>query len=462
MKWRLKKIVMSGYKWIDDPDIIEGYLRDASNISGSATRLFRPESVDDVAEILCWCSNQNVPLTISGCRTSTTGAATPMGGAILSMEHFNTIHSGSEVDANVLLGVYQKYVQTQQQCFPPDPTSRHECSIGGAISCNASGARSFYFGSIRSWVEAVEVVFPNGDIRVVDRQTKIPTHWPQLSWTVPKVKTAAGYEPYDNLLDLLIGQEGTLGVFTKAWLRTIPDFEVNTVVAFFNRRQDCVQCTTLIRDLANSVPVYSVEYFDQNAIGFMQERLPQIPEALCGLIIEIEEASIELLSEILESTGALLEYTMLEESTIGQSLVQQARHAIPAGINEQLVLNNMPKVGTDFAVPYDRLEWMMDAYDEVDLPKVLFGHIGDAHLHLNMLPRTASELQYARELYIELARIAISYGGTVSAEHGIGKIKKMLLAEMVGPETIHAFQQLKQVVDPAWILGRGNIFDRLL
>lgn len=455
---------MNGSNWIDDPDIIQGYLRDASNIEGAATQLFRPETAEDVSNILCWCSTHDVSITVSGCRTSTTGAATPSGGAILSMENFNAIHSTSEVDANVLLGRYQQYLETHQMCFPPDPTSRHECSIGGAISCNASGARSFYFGSIRSWVDAVEVVFPTGEIRIVDRQTPFPSNWPSVSWTLPRVKTSAGYQPCDNLLDLLIGQEGTLGVITKAWLRTIPSFEINTVVVFFNTRQDCLHCTHQVREQSRGggVRVYSVEYFDRNAIGFMKARLPHIPEAECGLIIECDEESRSSVLEILESSRALSEYTMLEEFTVGQERIQQARHAVPAGINEQLVRNNMPKVGTDFAVPFERLAWMMDAYDEVDVPKVLFGHIGDAHLHLNMLPRTASELDYAREIYVELARIALSYGGTVSAEHGIGKIKRMLLAEMLGPETIRTFQALKKVVDPAWILGRGNIFDRLL
>ena len=92
-----------------------------------------------------------------------------------------------------------------------------------------------------------------------------------------------------------------------------------------------------------------------------------------------------------------------------------------------MIANGMPKVGTDFAVPDERLQWMMDAYAEVDLPYVMFGHIGDNHLHLNMLPRTPDELVYAKEMYDELARIAVEYGGTVSAEHGIGKNQKALV-----------------------------------
>ena len=156
-----------------------------------------------------------------------------------------------------------------------------------------------------------------------------------------------------------------------------------------------------------------------------------------------------------------MEHSILADSEQGRNRLYQARHAIPARINEIVIANGMPKVGTDFAVPDHRLEWMMDAYAEVDLPYVLFGHIGDNHLHLNMLPSTKTELVYAKELYVELARIALEYGGTVSAEHGIGKIKKQLLAEQVGVGVLEQYRLLKNVADPNWILGRGTLFDRL-
>ena len=134
------------------------------------------------------------------------------------------------------------------------------------------------------------------------------------------------------------------------------------------------------------------------------------------------------------------------------------RHAIPAGINEQVVRNGMPKVGTDLAVPDAALDEMMDAYEAATLPHVLFGHIGDNHLHLNLLPRTAAELEEAHAFYDALAHRAIALGGTVSAEHGIGKLKRRHLAWMVGDEVIDQFRSLKRHLDPAGILGRGNVF----
>ena len=152
---------------------------------------------------------------------------------------------------------------------------------------------------------------------------------------------------------------------------------------------------------------------------------------------------------------------ILADSEEGRERIYKARHAIPAGVNERVTANGMPKVGTDFAVPDERLKWMMDAYAEVDLPYVMFGHIGDNHLHLNMLPRTRDELFRAKEMYDELARIAVEYGGTVSAEHGIGKIKKHLLSEMVGETVLGQFRALKKQIDPNWILGQGTLFDRV-
>ena len=461
------------YKGTDSQDILKGYLRDASNIEGHAEGLLRPTSVDDVSVILEECQGRNIPVTISAQRTSTTGSSVPFGGVVLSMEMFDRIHSRHEVDAGVVLGQYQQQIEREGWLFPPDPTS-----IGGVISCNASGARSFKYGSTRPWIEGLEVVFPNGDVRQIDRGTPIPSHWPRLNLSLPSVKTAAGYEPCDNLLDLMIGQEGTLGVITKAWLTTIPNPSVLGLLVFFDCNADCLRAVHQLKQGAiryakgqidlvhNAIAPRVLEYFDRNSIVFMRTKLDDLPNATCGLFIELESmsevfATLEPCLTILESCGALMEHAILADSEQGRNRLYQARHAIPASINEIVTANGMPKVGTDFSVPDHRLEWMMDAYAEVDLPYVLFGHIGDNHLHLNMLPSTKTELMYAKEIYVELARIALEYGGTVSAEHGIGKIKKQLLAEQVGTDVMEQFRCLKNVVDPNWILGRGTLFDRL-
>ncbi len=469
---------VSKIDWVTDDGIVEGYLSDASNIKGFCEGVYRPKDTEELSIILKHCNAEDVSVTVTAQRTATTGAPVPHGGVLISMENFTQIHSATEVDANVILGEYQKVLAHQGLMFPPDPTSRNECSIGGAIACNASGASSFKYGAMRPWIEALEVVFPTGEIRRIDRKTPIPSEWPEIDYLIPSVKTAAGYEPTNNLLDLMIGQEGTLGVITKAWLKVIPLPEVLGLMVFFPSLRECLQAVEglkrgavryrkgVVKPGKDAISPRAIEFFDRNAIDFMREKLRDIPSCTCGLMIELESeteefSTLEPCLTLLEKAGGIMDDAILADSDAGRDRLYQARHAIPAGVNERVIANGMPKVGTDFAVPDERLQWMMDAYTEVDLPYVMFGHIGDNHLHLNMLPRTDDELAHAKDMYDELARIAVEYGGTVSAEHGIGKIKKHLLSEMVGEDVLNQFRRLKNQLDPNWILGKGTLFDRM-
>lgn len=456
---------------ITDPAVIEGYLGDASNTRGHAEALFRPRCAEDVAAVLAQATAAGVGVTVTARRTSTTGGPVPQGGWLLSMEHLDRVHAIDDCDAGVLLGAYQSGVEAAGRFFPPDPTSRHECTIGAAIACNASGARSFAYGATRPWVEAVQVVLPTGEILWADRTTPIPAAWPVPRWVEPGVKTAAGYFPADNLLDLMIGQEGTLGVITRARLHlTDPPPAVMGLVAFFTRRADLLRFVGHARAGARrpgqaaspgALSPRALEYFDAHALEMVRARVPDIPPGATGaLFVEVEhrgDPPLDAWWDALEAHGALVEHTIVTEDDAGRARLHAVRHAVPAGVNERVVANGMPKVGTDFAVPDAALGPMMDAYAAVPLPHVCFGHIGDNHLHLNLLPRTTAELAQARGLYTALAREAIRLGGTVSAEHGIGKLKRGLLAEMVGPQTLDAFRALKCAVDPAGVLGRGTL-----
>jgi D-lactate dehydrogenase (cytochrome) len=173
-----------------------------------------------------------------------------------------------------------------------------------------------------------------------------------------------------------------------------------------------------------------------------------------------EDAHLGAWIEALSAGSALVDDTVVTTDDAGRARLLAFRHAVPAGINEQMVAYGMPKVGTDLAVPDGALDEMMALYEDSPGQHVLFGHLGDNHLHLNLLPRTPDELTTARDWYDHLARRAIALGGTVSAEHGIGKAKKKHLAWMVGDEVLAQFRALKSHLDPAWILGRGNIVDR--
>jgi len=455
---------------VTDPAIIEGYLVDASNTRGHAEALYRPRNTEEVAAVMAAAQAAGKPLTITARRTSTTGAPVPRGGWLLSTEKLDRIVSLDECEGGVLLGEYQAEVARAGKLFPPDPTSRHECTLGAAIACNASGARTFHYGPTRPWVAAVECVLPDGRVVEADRNTPIPADWPGIVWTEPEVKTAAGYFPADNLLDLLIGQEGTLGLITRARLHLAPQpTGVLSLVAFFADRSALLAFVDTARRHhrtgSGELEPRALEYFGPRALDMVRARVPDVPAAAQhGLFCEIEhdgEPPLEAWWDALEAHEALVDDVIVAEDDLGRGRLQAVRHAVPAGINERVVANGMPKVGTDFAVPDAALAEIMDAYErvgpELGFDTVCFGHIGDNHLHLNMLPTNPQQLAAAKARYAELARQAVALGGTVSAEHGIGKLKRELLAEMVGDEVMGRFGALKKHLDPAWVLGRGTL-----
>jgi FAD/FMN-containing dehydrogenase len=462
---------------ITDPGILEAYLTDASNVRGEADGLLRPETVEEVAAIVRHCQRHSLPLTVAAGRTSTTGGPVPHGGWVLSMERMNRViaidHDFAEAEAGVYLGAFQAEIEAKGRFFPPDPTSRLECTLGAAVACNASGARSFRYGPTRPWIEALEVVLPTGEICEVRRGDPVPSDWPVPAWDEPRVKTAAGYAPPADLLDLFIGQEGTLGVITRVRVRlTDLPAAVMGVLAFFPDRPTAVDFVERARaaaraDRAGALSPRCLEYLDRACLELAQARVGAVPEgARAALFCEQEvvaahgeDGHLAAWWEALEASGALVDDTLVTTDPAGQAKLHALRHAIPAGINERVVANGMPKVGTDLSVPDAALSEMMDLYEAAPGETVLFGHIGDNHLHLNLLPRSADELAEAKAWYLEAARAAVRLGGSVSGEHGIGKLKKPYLAMMVPPEVLASFRALKARLDPAWILGRGTLFD---
>ena len=457
---------------ITDPAILSGYLTDASNVAGRAEGLVRPHSAEEVAEVVAHCQRHAIPLTVTAKRTSTTAAAVPRGGWLLSMEHLDAIevieHDRARAQAGVVLGQLQDAIEATGRFFPPDPTSRYDCSLGGAIACNASGARSFRYGPTRPWIEALQVVLPDGQLLEVGPGDPLPPSWPVPRWSEPSGKTAAGYAPPSRLLDVFIGQEGTLGVVTAATLRLTDLHEAVGMLLWFVDRAGAVSFMRRIRELARAdakglVAPRCIEYLDAHCVDLARGRVGGVPTpARAALFVEQElhhDADDHLAAwwELLESSDALADDTVVAADDAGRAQLHALRHAIPAGINERVVHNGMRKVGTDLAVPDDALEALMDAYEAAPIEHVLFGHLGDNHLHLNLLPKTEEELVVAKRYYDDLARQAVAAGGTVSAEHGIGKLKREHLGWMVGDDVLASFAALKRALDPAWILGRGNV-----
>ncbi|RMF99547.1 MAG: FAD-binding oxidoreductase, partial [Acidobacteria bacterium] len=289
-------------------DEFENYLRDASNIIGHAEKVFIPETVKEVSEILSEANARKIPITIAGARTGTVGGAVPFGGYVISLEKFDKVldldktRKVARVQAGVLLRDFQKLVDAEKLFYPPDPTE-WSCQIGGNIATNASGARSFKYGSTRNYVQSIKVALANGDVFHLRRgevlssdgsieievnqgnkiRAKLPTY-PQ-----PRVrKNTSGYFTASRVdaVDLFIGSEGTLGVVLEAELKLLdkPESFFSGIV-FFENESDLLACVSEARkrsfDSRNSmildINATLLEYFDHQSLKFISRKFPEIP-----------------------------------------------------------------------------------------------------------------------------------------------------------------------------------------
>ena len=482
-------------------DELQNYLIDASNLSGGfSEKLFIPETVQEIAEILKEANEKKIPITISGARTGTVGGAIPFGGWIISLEKLNRIKELNEnsaiVESGVLLTDLQKAVDTKNLFYPPDPTE-WSCQIGGTVATNASGASSFKYGATRNFVERLEVVLTNGDLVNLRRgavfakdgfielntangnkiKVKVPTY------NQPDTrKNTSGYFSAENLdaIDLFIGSEGTLGVMTEIELKILPKPNgFLSGIVFFKDEKDLLNLVNEARKISfnsrqekitNAVDAVLIEYFDANSLVFIKEKFPETPENMAGAIFfeqettdETEDALFEQWNELLEKHNAEMDASWFTTGDQDHAKMRDFRHALPVSVNEKVVKNKQRKIGTDMAVPDEMFASFLRFYkqklNESGLDYVIFGHIGDNHLHANLLPKNDAETVKAKHLYGRFIAQAVMLGGTVSAEHGIGKLKTHYLDTMYGERYLNEMAEIKRAFDPNGILGRGNMFD---
>ena len=489
-------------------DDIQNYLTDASNMPGGhADKLFVPETADEIAEILREANAQNVGVTVSGARTETVGGAIPFGGYVISLERLNKIilidkdSMRAVVEPGLILGDFQKAVEAEGLFYPPDPTE-WSCQIGGTVATNASGARSFKYGATREFVRRLTVVLPSGEIVDIRRDEYVAADNDSISiatkngskidikaptYERPNVrKNVSGYfnsTPLDAI-DLFIGSEGTLGVITEIDFSLLPKPEgFFSGIVFFVKENDLLKFVDAVREAsmtARKNPVATapgsdldatlIEYFDDQALKFIAEKFPETPAAAAGAIffeqetnLGNEDALLEQWNELLEKHNADLERSWFTTNDQDREKMRAFRHALPVTVNERIAKSKQRKVGTDMAVPDENfpafLRFYKETLDASGLDYVIFGHIGDCHLHANMLPKDATEAAAAQHIYGRCVAQAIMLGGTVSAEHGIGKLKRKYLAAMMGERYLLEMAELKRTFDPNGILGRGNMFD---
>ena len=451
------------------PDSIpSAYLEDASGFRGEAEALFIPEDEAELADVLRQAQSRQMPVTLAGAGTGLTGGRVPLGGWIISLERFNSLQilaGTATAGAGVVLRDLHAAAAASGQLYPPDPTEPG-ASVGGTIACNASGSRSFRYRDTRHWVKSVRVAFLDGSIRTFRRGEAVDFPAPNLPRPRSR-KHSAGFLLYPGMdwVDLFIGSEGTLGVITQAELGLLPAPQaLLTGVIFFTSEEQALDAVDLWRTVDG---LRMLEYLDAASLRLLAGRYPAIPaEAQAALLIEQEmssEADEERWLGRLEKAGALADSSWFAASDTDRERFRRFRHALPEAVNDLVRRRGLMKMGTDFAVPVEHNRQMLSIYRsalDAHFPgrHVIFGHVGDAHLHVNILPDTPQEAETAQALMLEFARAAAQLGGTVGAEHGLGKRKAHYLSLLYSAEQIEAMQAVKRRFDPQGLLGRGTLF----
>jgi D-lactate dehydrogenase (cytochrome) len=456
-----------------DPDEIQTFLTDASFIrDGYADRVVLPESVAEVSEVLAAANRDRLPVTVSGAGTGTVGGRVAFGGVVLATDRLNRIKSiendRAVAEAGVILGDFQRAVDQKGLLYPPDPTERG-CFLGGTVATNASGARTFKYGPTRNYIERLKLVLASGEVLDLRRGHKIPKI-PVPSYRPPATrKNAAGYfvKPDMDALDLFIGSEGTLAVICEIETRLIPKPEgLLSGVVFFAKESDVLAFVAEAK--SGAVDARALEFFDNESLNFLRTKYPEVPRAAVAAIFFEQETTASTEESILDQWMVLLDkHHAFNDSWFAtneqdQARLREFRHQLPVLMNEWFAHYKQRKVSTDMAVPDAAFPGLFDLYKRTlassGLRYTIFGHIGDNHVHVNILPRDENEGTRARELYVQFLKYAASVGGTLSAEHGVGKLKRDYLRLFYSDDQLREMAALKKHFDPHGILGRGNIF----
>lgn len=481
-------------------DEIQNYLIDASNFKGECDVIYIPETEDELTELVKSLYGSNIRFTISGAGTGLTGGRVPKGGVVISTEKLNKIveinteEEYALVKAGVYLSDFLNELNSLGYFYPPDPTEKN-CFIGGTIANNASGAKTFKYGATRNYVLELNVILPDGDsihlkrggnfaddnnlIITTNSGKEIQIEIPKIN--LPLTKNAAGYflQPNMDMIDLFIGSEGTLGIITSAKLKILPLPEkVISAVCFFENEIDAIKFIDKAREISyksrknnstENIDALALEFFDNYSLKFLKEDFTQIPTNANGAVwfeqeanSDIEDKLIEQWLELITKHNSSDELVWFATNEKERKEIEEFRHAISWKVNEYISKNNLRKLGTDVAVPDIEMinfyNFLNETMNHSKLNYVLYGHLGNSHFHLNILPKNENEFLEGKKLYKAICDKAIQLKGTISAEHGVGKIKREYLIDMFGDEIINQMKEIKKKFDPKNLLNKGNIF----
>jgi FAD/FMN-containing dehydrogenase len=407
------------------------YLHDATlqrGLSGRAAAVVRPGDAEEVARVVAWCYEREVPIVPRGGGSGLAGGAVPLHDAsvVLSLERLTRIRSFEpelwrmQVEAGVTTATVQRLARENGLWFPPDPGAADQSQIGGNVATNAGGPHAFKHGQTGAWVTGLEAVVAPGEI---------------VSFGGPVRKDMAGYD----MKSLMIGSEGTLGVVTAVWLRLIPapEHAPKVVAAFFETVR--AGCNAMLEVLGSGIQPEAIEFLDGTAFNAAATTYPgtapKEPMTLL-LLFEVHDGSEELV-RLMPGTVEILDS---KTAWRWRDTVHGAVTSLRGG-----------KLSEDVAVPIERLADALERFTEIgerhNLPTCAWGHAGDGNIHATFLiePGETVDPQDVFDMALEL-------GGTVTGEHGLGSLKRGRWS----PTAAALHERVKQAFDPKGLFNPGK------
>lgn len=452
-----------------DPDVRKAFARDASGLEMLPDAVARPTAIGEVAELLREATAARTAVTAAGWQSSTTGASITDHGLLLSLRGLAAIGDvdtdtrSIRVGPGAIVADVRRAAEAAGLLFTPDPTSEEESTVGGAIACNASGARSLRYGATRPHVRAITVLLASGE--------RLDLRRPQLE------KNTVGYPIAHDPVDWFVGSEGTLGVIVEAELalHALPAQVLGLMVPFVHEH-DALAFVVAARR-SSAVHPRCLEFFDLGAMDIARAaegRTGWATNATAMVYVEEtgaveshadDELPLDAWLELADAHAALSADIRVYDSPAALREARHLRHAVPATMNERGAARRPfggRKVSTDWAVPYPRLAEALQmarrfAAEAGISSGIAYGHAGNGHPHQNFIAQDEHELHRIERVVEATLREVIAMGGTVAAEHGIGKLKRRWLPMQASPAQLRVMHAIKREFDPLGLLAQGNV-----
>ena len=455
---QFKKIAGDAYVLADEDSLNRYAMDETENLHFLPDIVIRPRTAAEISAIMMICNEQQIPVTPRGAGTGLSGGAlASLGGVLISTDRMNSILEIDErnlqvtTEPGVITEVLQDAVKEKGLFYPPDPSSRGSCFIGGNIAENSGGPKAVKYGVVKDYVLNLEIVLPTGEI----------------IWTGANVlKNATGY----NLTQLIVGSEGTLGIVTKIVLKLIPypKYDLLMLVPFNSLEKAGEAVSAIFR--AGFTPS-AMELVEIDALKIVSKFVgssivPVTDEMEAHLIIEVDGNHMETLVSEMEAIAALLEdYDCGEVFFADDARQKEELWKLRRRVAEAVKIDGFT-IEEDTVVPRAALPVLIRGVKELgekfNFKAVCYGHAGDGNLHIrikkpgSIYSLNNPEVVPALKALFQLVK---SLGGTISGEHGIGLVQKEYMGIIFDEKNMQLMRGIKKIFDPNNILNSGKIFD---